>query len=234
MSWFGWLLLAFSTFWVAGLVCIIFISIIPYCWGCLERRFCPERLKNSQNMFIKEALATKKVVRHDEILHNYCTVIENRTNDDEDEIKVSLINKAKDVDSSDEESNNGSTITDNDSSAHTCAICLEPFKIGDSVSWSKHLISCKHVFHNACISAWLTGRNDDCPCCRRNYFAPRKESAMYCFGSSDNDAVDNEANEVNAMKILNDGQFCVDHGLCLNPTVLSMDAPNRIEATAEA
>jgi len=185
-------------------------------------------------MFIREALATKKVVRHDEILHNYCTAIDNGTNDVEDEIKVSLINKAKDVDGSDEESNNGSTITDNDSNAHTCAICLDPFKVGDSVSWSRHLISCKHVFHNACISAWLTGRNDDCPCCRRNYFAPRKESAMYCFGSSDNDAVDNEANEVNAMKILSDGQFCVDHGLCLDPTVVLMDASNSTAASVEA
>jgi len=223
MSWFGWLLLAFSTFWVAGLVCIIFISIIPYCWGCLERRLCPERLKNSQNMFIRETLVTNKVVRHSDILRSYCTAaIEKRNSDDEDEIQVLLTNEVRDV-GSDEESNNGSTITNsNDPNAQTCAICLDNFKVGESVSWSRHLIDCKHVFHHACIAAWLSGRNDDCPCCRRNYFAPRKESAMDCFGASGNNSGnDTEAKEINVMKTLSDAQFCVEHGLCLNPTVVN-------------
>ena len=47
-----------------------------------------------------------------------------------------------------------------------CPVCLEPLNVGDSVSWSKYLPTCKHTFHTECISTWLE-RHADCPCCRR-------------------------------------------------------------------
>jgi len=48
----------------------------------------------------------------------------------------------------------------------SCMICLEPYLIGDKVSYSKHnALQCRHIFHQECISDWLM-RQDDCPCCR--------------------------------------------------------------------
>eukprot|EP00551_Chaetoceros_affinis_P012836 CAMPEP_0203669000 /NCGR_PEP_ID=MMETSP0090-20130426/5475_1 /ASSEMBLY_ACC=CAM_ASM_001088 /TAXON_ID=426623 /ORGANISM="Chaetoceros affinis, Strain CCMP159" /LENGTH=490 /DNA_ID=CAMNT_0050533571 /DNA_START=61 /DNA_END=1530 /DNA_ORIENTATION=+ len=50
-----------------------------------------------------------------------------------------------------------------------CSICLEAFQVGESVSWSKHLTHCSHVFHTECITTWLTHKAD-CPCCRGPFF----------------------------------------------------------------
>lgn len=174
-------------------------------------------------MFIRDTLITKKVVRHDEITHNCCALIENVTNDDEDEIQELLVNEIRDVDT-DEESNNDPIITDNDPNAHLCPICLDPFKVDERVSWSRHLIACKHVYHANCISAWLACGNKDCPCCRRNYFSPRMGNAIYCFGSNNDNARNKDAGEeCKVINILSEGQFCVDHGLCLSTTELAVE-----------
>eukprot|EP00550_Attheya_septentrionalis_P009851 CAMPEP_0198285546 /NCGR_PEP_ID=MMETSP1449-20131203/4807_1 /TAXON_ID=420275 /ORGANISM="Attheya septentrionalis, Strain CCMP2084" /LENGTH=188 /DNA_ID=CAMNT_0043982997 /DNA_START=69 /DNA_END=635 /DNA_ORIENTATION=- len=46
----------------------------------------------------------------------------------------------------------------------TCAICLDNYSIGDSVSLAK-TDQCDHVYHSQCISDWLAN-HDDCPLCR--------------------------------------------------------------------
>ncbi|KAL7542098.1 hypothetical protein ACHAXR_011519 [Thalassiosira sp. AJA248-18] len=51
----------------------------------------------------------------------------------------------------------------------TCAICLEPYKDNDDVSYSKHQ-NCTHAFHTSCILSWLKDEfRNDCPCCRGPY-----------------------------------------------------------------
>jgi hypothetical protein len=50
---------------------------------------------------------------------------------------------------------------------HECAICMEPFVVGQTVSWSAST-SCEHVFHHSCIKEWLL-RHIHCPCCREVY-----------------------------------------------------------------
>jgi hypothetical protein len=69
------------------------------------------------------------------------------------------------------------SIEENDETS-TCIICLEPFRVGDTVAWSKQSTSiipvgnkaeqpCLHVFHHDCIVPWLTNpQHDDCPACR--------------------------------------------------------------------
>eukprot|EP00546_Thalassionema_frauenfeldii_P005929 CAMPEP_0178915136 /NCGR_PEP_ID=MMETSP0786-20121207/11846_1 /TAXON_ID=186022 /ORGANISM="Thalassionema frauenfeldii, Strain CCMP 1798" /LENGTH=278 /DNA_ID=CAMNT_0020588187 /DNA_START=263 /DNA_END=1099 /DNA_ORIENTATION=- len=44
----------------------------------------------------------------------------------------------------------------------TCAICLEPFQMDDSVVKGQ---GCDHEFHRACMASWLEKRSD-CPTCR--------------------------------------------------------------------
>mmetsp|Transcript_19353 Transcript_19353/g.40660 ORF Transcript_19353/g.40660 Transcript_19353/m.40660 type:complete len:349 (+) Transcript_19353:132-1178(+) len=51
----------------------------------------------------------------------------------------------------------------------TCAICLEPYRENESVSYSKHQ-NCAHAFHTDCILSWLQDEHrNDCPCCRGPY-----------------------------------------------------------------
>jgi len=90
----------------------------------------------------------------------------------------------------------------------TCAICLEPYKENDEVSYSKHQ-NCSHAFHTCCIVAWGKDRND-CPCCRGPYLhlCVLEDESDYCLGvssSSSNDgasiAVEGDAS-ANAMVIM--------------------------------
>merc|ERR1712098_525288 len=48
-------------------------------------------------------------------------------------------------------------------SSETCAICLERFQEGESIT----AISCEHEFHTSCIREWLH-ISDRCPMCRAN------------------------------------------------------------------
>jgi Ring finger domain len=59
-----------------------------------------------------------------------------------------------------------------DATAHMerdqCVICLQSFEDGEMVVEPVRE-DCHHVFHKACIQAWLI-RHDDCPYCRRDLF----------------------------------------------------------------
>mmetsp|Transcript_6754 Transcript_6754/g.8743 ORF Transcript_6754/g.8743 Transcript_6754/m.8743 type:complete len:369 (-) Transcript_6754:101-1207(-) len=47
-----------------------------------------------------------------------------------------------------------------------CPICMEPYQIGDIVSWSPNVdVLCRHVFHHECIKEWML-QSGNCPCCR--------------------------------------------------------------------
>eukprot|EP00565_Helicotheca_tamesis_P008685 CAMPEP_0185732176 /NCGR_PEP_ID=MMETSP1171-20130828/15264_1 /TAXON_ID=374046 /ORGANISM="Helicotheca tamensis, Strain CCMP826" /LENGTH=142 /DNA_ID=CAMNT_0028401601 /DNA_START=429 /DNA_END=857 /DNA_ORIENTATION=- len=70
--------------------------------------------------------------------------------------------------------------------AYSCMICLEPFLVGEDVSWSETMC-CRHVFHKKCIEQWLM-KHDDCPCCRALYLdtdstqeKPKSNKADYRF-----------------------------------------------------
>ena len=46
----------------------------------------------------------------------------------------------------------------------TCTICLEPFEVGQDLSFSRDL-KCHHCFHSDCLIPWLH-KSDECPICR--------------------------------------------------------------------
>jgi hypothetical protein len=52
-------------------------------------------------------------------------------------------------------------------SPKVCPICMEPYKAGDEIAWSKNE-ECHHAFHLDCILNWLMN-NDECPMCRGDY-----------------------------------------------------------------
>jgi hypothetical protein len=45
-----------------------------------------------------------------------------------------------------------------------CPICLEIYRLGDTICISK-VAECDHIFHQACVSEWLS-KHDGCPLCR--------------------------------------------------------------------
>lgn len=49
----------------------------------------------------------------------------------------------------------------------TCFICLERYKVNESIYWSTNE-KCKHSFHSSCITRWLLKHND-CPLCREDF-----------------------------------------------------------------
>lgn len=57
---------------------------------------------------------------------------------------------------------------DNDNYRHTaCPICLEPYKEGDQVCWSRNE-DCAHAYHLECKVSFLMG-TDECSLCRINF-----------------------------------------------------------------
>lgn len=52
-----------------------------------------------------------------------------------------------------------------------CAICLEPYQLGDYLVWSANE-TCTHVFHRQCLVDFLCkvkGEETPCPCCRQAF-----------------------------------------------------------------
>lgn len=92
---------------------------------------------------------------------SYVTSINDTTNDDDDEsednkenVKLRIIVNSEYTkkETDDEESD--------DKEAHVCAICLDSFEEGESVSKLK----CGHMFKSPCIIEWLE-KNPRCPLC---------------------------------------------------------------------
>jgi len=52
------------------------------------------------------------------------------------------------------------------SDAHACAVCLEAYGAGEAVT----VLTCSHVFHQACIEPWLLRRRT-CPMCKSDILA---------------------------------------------------------------
>lgn len=48
-----------------------------------------------------------------------------------------------------------------------CPICMEEYKIGDEICFSRNN-KCPHVFHAECMRNWLM-KSNDCPLCRLDY-----------------------------------------------------------------
>ena len=81
----------------------------------------------------------------------------------------------------------------------TCNICLEAFKVGQKVSWSKE--GCQHVFHYDCILPWAILGHVRCPVCRDVYW--HRENRGLCRRRKESESAIETRKKT----------FCVVHGL---------------------
>lgn len=78
--------------------------------------------------------------------------------------------------------------------AGTCAICLEPYMVGDLIVWSSNP-DCPHVFHRECLLSYLCkvkGNRTPCPCCRREGYCENPFAEMSEVESSSPQSSTNE------------------------------------------
>lgn len=78
---------------------------------------------------------------------------------------------------------------DDNNNKQPCAICLEPFRTGDSMVSGRR---CNHKFHYECLHGWAI-LHDECPTCRRclwhtrvrNLVLPATSAPSHQDGSND-------------------------------------------------
>lgn len=60
-----------------------------------------------------------------------------------------------------------------DSIGDMCAICLDSIEPNDDI----RALSCSHVFHDVCITPWLTTRRACCPLCKKDYYVKKTKDS---------------------------------------------------------
>uniref|UniRef100_A0A2P2KS26 Receptor homology region transmembrane domain-and RING domain-containing protein 2-like isoform X2 n=1 Tax=Rhizophora mucronata TaxID=61149 RepID=A0A2P2KS26_RHIMU len=56
------------------------------------------------------------------------------------------------------------SVLEDNSTARTCAICLEDYSVGEKL----RILPCQHKFHAFCVDSWLTTWRTFCPVCKRD------------------------------------------------------------------
>lgn len=173
-----------------------------------KRKIDPEKRKK----LIERSVITKEVTGQKE--PGVMILSEFRSDEDHDDGTRTLVQKFSDHESQlfqseegneeekeelqDEENNPVENIAsntgldiDDDEEDITCMICLEPFEIGDKVTWSKQM-KCRHIFHHECIHPWLL-KNEECPCCRLLYIPRTKYDEVRSSQANENSSDQNES-----------------------------------------
>lgn len=79
---------------------------------------------------------------------------------------------------------NEKTANDEQEIEAVCPICLDVYKVGDDVCFSRN-VECPHEFHLDCMLDWLMMVSseerecrDDCPLCRVDYLKVSKDESV--------------------------------------------------------
>lgn len=104
--------------------------------------------------------------------------------------------------------------------------CLEHFKVGEKISWAKHLSTCQHSFHPDCIKPWIS-KHSGCPCCRSQIIDKHDLVVDLCC-----DRLRKKTSRVELRNTIDEdrqkGEFCVVHGLVF-PSPVEIKQPPNIE-----
>ena len=112
-----------------------------------------------------------------------------RTNDADDELELT-------------EEGIGLAIDEN-----ICSICIEPFHVGEQVTWSK-MGNCRHFFHYECILPWAVLGHEECPVCREKFWTKGMDPCFYFYYYfTEGSGSSTTATEMRRSR------FCVEHGL---------------------
>ena len=128
--------------------------------GVVKRGKSDEREKH-----IRSCICVKEVLKGKDP-HEVMSVVKSKVNNNVPRSKLAQATSAR-IQALDPDRD----ITADDScSQPQCPICLETYKVGDNLAWSK---KCKyvHVFHEDCIKLWLKDHNE-CPLCRVDMLVP--------------------------------------------------------------
>jgi hypothetical protein len=129
---------------------------------------------------VSSSMRTKRILAQDE--EGNMTLGNLSLDDKASPQKTNPFPAAPDYDDDDEEED------DEDEDEYACVICLEPFQVGDVVSWSRFSETCHHVFHTDCIQSWLEDkRQDDCPSCRTTLIVNHKQGESHATTTTQKD-----------------------------------------------
>lgn len=166
----------------------------------------------------ERSLVTKEVKDHASLDHKLCQHKEKQSSGNEIEEKMR-----------DDYSSDG------DGGFQRCAICLEHFKVGEKVSWAKHLSSCQHSFHPDCIKPWIS-KHSGCPCCRSQIIDKHDLVVDVCCDRRGKKTARNELRNM-IDEDRQKGEFCSVHGLVFPSPVENKRPPNieeqRLDETAQ-
>ena len=121
-------------------------------------------------------LILKKVVNQDESLVEKDDTKSFRSNHPKSDLVIERQRKSnrfnKKFEVATQSSSNVST-----NSVQLCVICLEDYKVGEDIGWSRNPL-CHHVFHKDCILECLEA-NNSCPICRNSYYIADDEEMVF-------------------------------------------------------
>jgi hypothetical protein len=167
---------------VSGALALGFVDVIlPYsCWAICFRE------ENDDSNKTKEILILKKVVSQDDLMVEKDADESFRFNHPKSDLVIqrqresNWLNKKSEAFTSESKNPNGNAEMENVSTSTTnsvqlCAICLEVYKVGQDIGWSRNPL-CHHAFHKECILESLKARNS-CPMCRNSYIVADEEES---------------------------------------------------------
>ena len=108
---------------------------------------------------IKSCLFRHKITQPDECSRSINEVLKEAVEDDSE---AAIMHDSHIMVRSYNASADGSTETLGEKE---CIICLETFKLSDTICWAKQNDKCNHIFHEECAIEWLKN-HDRCPLCR--------------------------------------------------------------------
>ena len=125
----------------------------------------------------KQLLILKKVVNQGDLLVEKDDAKSFRFNHPKSDLVIQKQRKSNRLDNKKHKEADTTSSNVSSNSVQLCAICLEDYKVGEDIGWSRNPL-CHHVFHKDCILECLEA-NNSCPICRNSYYIADDEEMVF-------------------------------------------------------